>query len=360
MGKNNLTPSQLTAFFLASMVAPALINLSALFFAAMGRGSWIGILAISVASLFLLLLFYAIIKKAGFPSVHMVWQELLGNRLGKAVCFLLSLYLLFLATIVLRSFIYAINVYYLPHTPMVIVAALLILPPIAIAYFGARSMGHASQFIYFFILIFFAFLIIAKKNYQVSSIFPLLEADPQIIVKNMLPLCFTSCTLFGCFYLFPLTTNRKRIPHSIFAYSVIGAFVLLASYCIGLAFFGDIFSKMSLPFYHIDTTHKGRILERLDILYMMIVLPLFGLYLSFWFSQLIESQRQIFPTFAEQHNGWITVIWALTVVVLSVYPSLDHGIWPIYSMSNIINLIVAGILSISYLIYILKRRRKFS
>ena len=71
MGKNNLTPSQLTAFFLASMVAPALINLSALFFAAMGRGSWIGILAISVASLFLLLLFYAIIKK--LDSHQSIW-----------------------------------------------------------------------------------------------------------------------------------------------------------------------------------------------------------------------------------------------------------------------------------------------
>ena len=115
-GKNNLTPSQLTAFFLASMVAPALINLSALFLCRDGTrqldrdSRHIGRIPFPST---VVLCHY---KKAGFPSVHMVWQELLGNRLGKAVCFLLSLYLLFLATIVLRSFIYAINVYYLPHT----------------------------------------------------------------------------------------------------------------------------------------------------------------------------------------------------------------------------------------------------
>ena len=212
-------------------------------------------------------------------------------------------------------------------------------------------MGHASPVHLLFILIFFAFLIIAKKNYQVSSIFPLLEADPQIIVKNLLsPLFYLLYSIWLFFIFFRSQPTGSGFPQY-FRLFHHRSFVLLASYCIGLAYFGDIFSKNELAIFIISTQpRKAGSWNDSIFFYMMIVLPLFGLYLSFWFSQLIESQRQIFPTFAEQHNGWITAIWALAVVVLSVYPSLNHGIWPIYSMSNIINLIVAGILSISYLI----------
>ncbi|MEE0776476.1 MAG: GerAB/ArcD/ProY family transporter [Bacillota bacterium] len=356
MAKNNLSPSQLTSFLLTSVVTVALLNLAPMFFQAMGRGSWIGILIISVFTYLLLTLIYIVIKKAGFPTVTTVCQYLLGERLGKSVCLLFSVYLAVLSAITLRAFVYIINVYYLPHTPLIIVAAFIMLPSLYIALFGLRSLGHASQFIYLFIIVFFIIFLVAKRNYDICSVFPLFDTKPKLIVNNILPLCFTSAAILGSFYLFPQITNQKRIPRSILFFSLISGVMVLVIYFIGLSYFGSVLSELSFPFYHIDTVHKGRLLERVDIFYMAILLPLMGLFLSYWFSTLMEQQRQIFQNFSENHNILLTLIWAILTILLTVYPSVPKGIWDLYTAGNVANLIVAAIMVLSYIAYIIKRR----
>ncbi|MEG0875072.1 MAG: GerAB/ArcD/ProY family transporter [Clostridiales bacterium] len=356
MAKNNLSSAQYTTYLLSGMVALCLMNLTPMLFKNFGQNSLLAIMLISAASLVLLLLVNFTACSCGYLSPHRICTNLFGKYVGSALSWLLVAYLLIFTALSLRIFIYIVNVYYLQKTPLIIIALVLILPSIYTVWGGIRVFGHSSTLVYLFIAAFLLVILLARNNYLVSNIFPLIDENVFTNLRH-LPLFFiTSSAILGSFFILPTIVNPQKIKRSIYLFTLISLGLMLFTYAIARFYFGDALKELILPFYNLSTIYKGRALERLDVVFILIFIPLLGLLNSFFFTTLHKAQRDILPNFNEKYQGITLVILGALEIFLATLP-LPHGnIWEFYLIGSALNLPIIALLILLYGGYILKRR----
>lgn len=358
MAKNNITAAQFGTYLLASVAALAMMNLAPMFCKHFNKESWFFLAVISLSSLLFLLFLALVVKKTEYQEVLWIFKKNLGNSLGIFLFTLLSIYLLILCCFSLRIFTFIVNLYYLPETPLIVISALLMLPTVYTIYGGLRGFGHTTTLLFYFIPAFLFLFLLTKDNYIFANLFPLTEGSIGQMLPST-PLYFvTSFTLVGAFFMLPKICNRHSINRHILLFSLLSFFLMLFVYAIGKSYFGDALNELTLPFHNLSTPYKGKMMERLDVLYILIFIPVLGLYVSSFFVTFYLSQKQLLPQLNKNHHTSLLVFFYILITLIATYTPLPLGIWKLFLIENVANLFVFAVILCLYFVFLLKRSFK--
>lgn len=357
MASNNITSSQLTAYLLSTVTATTMMNAAPILYRNFGQNAIIAIGIIAIATAVLLLLAARATKGAGFISPLTACERALGRYGGRAAYTIICLYLLILSAFSLRIFIYIINLYYLQLTPIWVIAILVVIPALYTANGGLRVFAHTSTLLYVFWVLFFSLFVLSKNNFTVTNLFPLVNSQLLSTLKNI-PWCFiTSSALVSVFFFVPAIVNPEKLKKNLLIFSGLFLALLLAVYIIGRTYFGDPLEGLILPFFNLTGRYSIGLLERLDVIFILIIIPVLGLFNTFHFILLHWAQKSLMPKLNQRCPKSIILILGAASVLLAAFVPLNNILWQVMLFTNVLSLGVGLLLLVIYFIVILKARR---
>ncbi len=156
-----------------------------------------------------LLIMASSFKKLSFDEY---FQLILGNILGKCICFIYAIYLMYVTLItmvVLADFLLA-NA--LPETPMFAILATMLIPCIYAAYKGLETIGRASIiFGSVFIVVILLCMVLNSNNMDLKELLPILaDSTASQLAFGVFNSAarFSDCILF--FFFIPYVKNDKK------------------------------------------------------------------------------------------------------------------------------------------------------
>ncbi|MDO4542680.1 MAG: GerAB/ArcD/ProY family transporter, partial [Bacillota bacterium] len=338
MASNNITTNQLTACLLTTVAGRAMMNASSIFYRNFGQNAIIAIGLIFAITIILILTVVAICQKSDYIEPYSACLRALGKIGGSFLYGIICLYLLALAVMSLKIFIYILNLYYLQRTPILVIALLIIVPVLYTAYGGLRTFAHTASLIYLLLAIFFLIFLFTKNNYTFTYLFPLANSALGESLKN-LPWCFvTSTAIMSLFFWLPALTNRQKIKKSVIVFTLIALGIFLAIYIIARTYFGDAIKDLILPFFNLSSRYGVGPFERLDVLFILIFIPVMGLFATFHFVLFYKAQKLLLPKINNRRPGAVLIIFGLLIAFLAAFIRLNNLLWQTMLLSNYINL----------------------
>lgn len=358
MNRDNITASQLTTLLLASSAAPAMLNIIVVFTQTVGRMSLAAIGLNAVVTTVLLFLVLSLQRRVGFRDPVDVLKSSFGQFFGHLIALGVTLIFLYGASIILRIVIFIISRLFLPLTSNLILSLLFYLPVIMIALCGLRLFGNLSIFLYILLPVFVSLFILPVENYTFTFLFPLWEGNLSDLLKGWYSYFFTLMSTLALFYLLPYVGKRVHLARSLWCFLLLVFSLCLFVFVAGVAFFGfDVISDLLMPFYNLSSARKGTMLERTDVLFILILVPTIGLMLSFYYTTFYLSQRRLFLQVNQQHPRRVMMMTGLLIVLLSLGNIYGGNIWLTVSYLNYFYAFLLLLLIAAYVIEIAKKRR---
>lgn len=357
MASNNITSNQFITYMLSTVAALTMMNAAPIFTRNFGQNTLIFIVIIAALTIVLLLAAGKLMQSCSYQSPYPVTVGSLGKWGGKIFYSIICLYLVILSALALKIFIYIINHYYLQQTPLIIISILLILPTLYTVYGGLRVFGHTSSLLYLLIGIFLVIFFFTKSNYTLSNIFPLVDHKLKASLPYIPWSFISSGAILSCFFFIPAIVDPKHIKRSMVIFTILFLSLLSFTYIIGRAYFGEPFVELILPFFNLSSSYAIGPLERLDVIFILIFIPVLGLFNSFYFLLCHKAQKELFAKFNTKHPNIALLILAVIIVALATWVPLPNVLWNTLYLGNISNLVLILILFIIYFIYFLRKRR---
>ncbi len=357
MARNNITTAQLVTCLLSTVTGIAMMNGTPVLYRNFGQNSPLVVLIISVLTALLLWGVSVILGKTGFMEPYEAIRMVLGKIPGTIVYACICFYLLFLAILALKIFIYIINIYYLPKTPLLLTAILLIAPAVYATYGGIRVLGHLSSLIYLLIAIFISIFAITKNNYTFSHLFPLLNSGFKDSIIYIPWYFVTSGAILASFFLLPAIKDTRRVRMGLLIFSLLSFLLFIFVYAVARSYFGKSLVELILPFFNLSSRYGIGPLERLDVLFILIFIPVMGLYANFYFTLYYRSQCFLFFNSPLSRRKVPLALSALIIALAAAYLPLTPIMWQALYFTNIINLAIILVLFSLYLIFLVRKRR---
>lgn len=357
--KDNISSLQWLATLGASVAAVLMMNYLRLFVEAVGRGTYVSVLLLSVLTLALLILAIFSIRANDFRSPIEVVAEILGKKGSLCLCAVIALGFFFFTVETLNIYIYIVKFYFLPRTPTLILTAVLFLPAAYMAYCGLRtfgSMASASALAFVLFLLMFPF---TKNNYFPANLMPWNDFQWQEIFSALPFLFLTAPSIAATFFMLPYCSDRRHLLRKSLFFAALLGFLLIFLYFAGMAYFGEnVIKKLILPFYNLSPFFKGNLPERFDILFMLALLPSITVFNGFAFSIFTLIQQELLPRLNAAHRGKTVLFFAVTAVFLSHQTMHRVALWKVYPYCNLAALLLTVLLLLLYFCAAVKKGRR--
>lgn len=270
MEKVKITPFQLFVLIVLFQIGSTVIHAPGV---DAKQDAWIAILLGLSAGVLVYLIYYHLYRQ--FPDLPLIeyLPKILGKYLGWFVGFLYSLYFLYIATRLLRTFGDLLVTAIFPETPLFIINLLMTLTIIYVISLGIEVMARTGEF-YFLILMLIGFVVnvlfLVSGEIKIENLLPILGEGWMPVLTTAFPLVFTFP--FGEMIVFtmllPYLTNKKSaLKVGVIGLVFSGVLIAFAT-MMNIAVLGvDIVERATLPLISaIGKIQIGDFLERLDAL----------------------------------------------------------------------------------------------
>ena len=356
MDREELRARQLLPLLTASIAAPALSNGCAMMVDLAGRNAPALMLAVFALTALCVTLVLRLVRSSEYLAPADVLRRTCGRVAGTILLVALALAFLYGAALTLRVFGYIVSRIFMPQTPFLLLLVMLFLPVLYSGFCGLRVTGYIAGLLYPIVALFAVLFLLPKDNYHFSYIFPLWQGG----VTEMLPLLpllfFSAAGLCGLFFLLPRVRDREHALKPCLIFAAVGLVLFTGVYVLGVSFFGvEVLPQLVLPFDNLSSGRKGTFLERTDIIYLLLILPIMGITVCWFFRLFLLS---VAP-FGARFRGR-AVVWLGSVACLAVAASCFYGddIWRGIEMRNVLFLVALLLLLLVYAIFALKQRRR--
>ena len=206
-------------------------------------------------------------------------------------------------------------------------------------------------------LLFFAF---TKNNYLLSNLFPLNDFTRDDVLRAVPGLFLSAPAASFSFFLLPRCDDKNNLYAKAAVFSLFLFLAMEFIYAMGMTYFGErVITKLIMPFYYLDPTFKGNLLERFDIFFMLTLLPVISIATAYGLSLF----RVILNDIVKEHKSRIkplTVVAGGSVVLLSAFSVNRISLWKWYQLGNIGALLLFFFWTVIYAFAAVKRRRSSS
>ena len=355
--KDTISSLQWLSALTTPITAVLMLSFVSMIVSAAGRGAYISCLLMALLTFALLFLVIMLMRLNDFCSPTLAAAAFFPPVAAKGLVLFSGLFFLFLSVITLNIYVYIVNYFFLPGTPDAILALILYLPAVYMAYCGLRTftyMTSASLLAFFLFLLFFLF---TKDNYLLSNLFPLNDFKWKDVISAVPGLLLSAPSLLFGFFLLPRCDDRNRLRIKAALFCLLFLLVTEYIYAMGMSYFGErVITKLVMPFYHLDPVFKGNLLERFDIFFMLTLLPVISIATAYGPALFAEILREL-NTEHESRIKPLIILAGGSVVLLSALSVNRISLWHWYRLGNIGALILLLSWIVVYALAAVKRRR---
>ena len=273
MDNTKLSTLQAVSIILTITFSQSILTFPKAIMSVSGSSSLLNILYVGIIAFVLCVLIYKLFNK--FPGLDLIdISEILGGKLfQKIIGFLFIAYIVFVSSILLRTFAYCLQVVYYPMTDLIFIIAIFAASiPIA-CNMKYNAIFKATLALIPIVLFSVVFLFIANAKYfNLQNVFPLLgngiNATFGIGVTNI----FAFGGITALYLIPPLLKSHKQFKKvSLISITLSVIYFILSIATILLMFNQESFKNELMPLYSaVRYIEFGTFFQRLDSIFLLI------------------------------------------------------------------------------------------
>lgn len=282
--------------------------------------SLLNIIYVSILALFLSIIIFKLLNK--HPGLDIIdISEILGGKLLKRfVGFAFLAYVLFVSSILIRTFSHCLKIVYYPMTDLIfIIAFFTVSIPISCAL-SSETVFKANLIIIPIVLFSIFFLFIANAKYfNYQNIFPLLGNGLNATFVKGASNIFAFGGISILFLLPPLLKDQEQLKKVSIISTIISAIYFILIIATILFMFSSVsFTNELMPLYStVRYIEFGTFFQRLDSVYLLTWILAFFSYLGISYRFCTNIYRKITSI---KSDKLISYPFALLVLGLSLFP----------------------------------------
>jgi len=352
--QNQITSSQLMGFIVSIQVGTGALTMPAELARVCGHDGWISILIYGIAITALISLIISLMNRYNNKSIFEITKLLYGKYMGNSLNLFIVLYLWYSTCISLRSYTNTIHIHLLRSTPTLVLCIFTIIPTYYLVWYGLKYVARFSLAIYLSLTFCCLLFFLVFKDLRFNFLMPIGQSGIEGIKSSFSPCIFAFLGFEVISVIYPEITNKKKAMKY-----AIGANLITTLFCILLllvvtSFFGEEMLKKSLyPTITLARAYRAPIIERMDILFIAMWLPVIAMTTRGYFCVTYYSINKLLNL---KKKGVYLLVFTTITILLS---NLPKSISRISNYTNV--MMIAGtsflmLLVISYLFSFVRRK----
>lgn len=320
MNNIKLSNFEAIAIILTVTVTHSILTLPKSIMAPIGSASLLNIAYVSVLALILSIIVYKLLNK--FPGLDIIdICEILGGKLLKRlVGFAFLAYILFVSSVLLRTFSHCLKIVYYPMTDLIfIIAIFAISVPISCAL-NSETVFKANLIIIPIVLLSIVFLFVANARYfNFQNIFPLFGNGLNATFVKGASNIFAFAGITVLYLLPPILKDRQQFKRiSIISTSLSAIYFILIIATILFMFSTVSFTNELMPLYSaVRYIEFGTFFQRLDSVFLLTWILAFFCYLGISYRFCTSIYKKITNI---KSDKLISYPFTLLILSLSIFP----------------------------------------
>jgi spore germination protein KB len=330
--------------------------------------SYISIIISLVLGLIPIIIFNLVTNINKNENIHNIIMSVLGNKVGKIVCFLLLCFVFFYATVLFYDVINFVASEYLYKTPSYIIGTMMIIPVIYLLIHDIKTICRTSIILFFISIIFYLFSIIGLiPSFEITNLLPILENGiSSPLMGTIQAIAYTSLPIFILTIIPKNSVNGKNIFKKVVITYLLISLIICITVINVIGILGiDLALLYQYPDYQVlRRIQVGGFIQRTEsILAIQWLLCLFVM-ISFCLYYVIKTTSIIFPKLNNKVRLMLPYIYPIIMLILcrtiwrnnTIFVNFTIKQFPIYLY--IFLLVIPIIILLVY--YIKKLKNKFS
>lgn len=309
-----------------------------------GTAGWYMTLISAAVSLAVFGLMYIMIRAYEGKNILEIYDEIVGKKAGRLLTLVSCMILFLSASITLREFTDATNVYLLHVSPPGYIVGMFIIAMIVVCFFGIEGLARTAKFFSYILLInFLIVMVLSIQHYQIYRLYPLLGYGLGNTVKNgiMRSSAYGEIILIG---IFAKALNNTKDAGKIGLKCLILGGLIIAQILFSVIASFPYFTATELadPLYiMVSLMEYGRFFQRVEVIFIFtwnlstligLTAIFYGAVISYCHAFDIKDKRPIIISFAISIYAATLIIPSITIILDYVVPTLrDYGWVGFYS-----------------------------
>lgn len=351
--KNIITSRQLMAIIISSQLGLGCLFLPPILAEKVGHDAWISAFIMGCIQIILVVIIMKLLKRYQDKSILEMNKLVYGKVIGTLINYIIIACLVFKSGIFIRIFTEAVKIMLLPNTPQIVVSLLLLSPTLYMTTKGLKLIGRFSYLLFVsYILLILSFLLI-KKDARTTFLMPIGSSGMACILKSM------SCTVYSYLgiELLPLIYQNVKDKKKSFKEAILSSVFVTIFFTLTVAFstalLGEVkLSMMVFPVLSIGGTIYFPVLDKLDIVYIMLWYPTMGAFVRIYFFSACYSISRIYKV--NNKKVLITFVFLFSLLISMIPINFED----IYRYNYYIGIVGFFIIILIILTYIMALARK--
>ncbi|MBU3185906.1 GerAB/ArcD/ProY family transporter [Clostridium estertheticum] len=352
--ENQISSGQLMGFIVSIQIGTGALTVPSELAKACGHDGWISILIYGLIITTVISLIIRLMCRYNNKSIYEIDKLLYGKNIGNLLNLLIVLYLWYCTCISLRSYTNAIHIHLLRSTPTLVLCIFTIIPTYYLAWYGIKYVARFSLMIYLSISFCFLLFFLVFKELRFSFLMPLGQGGIEGIKASFSPCIFAFLGYEVISVIYPEITNKKKaMKYAIFANIITTIFCILLL-IVTTSFFGEEMLKKSLyPTITLARSYRAPIIERMDILFLAMWLPVIAMTTRGYFCITYYSINKLLNL---KKKGIYLFVFTAITILLSIVPKSISQISNYSNVMLISGTIFSMFLVICYLFSFIRKK----
>jgi len=321
--ENQITSSQLMGFIVSIQVGAGALSLPANLARVCGHDGWISILLYGIMITAVISVIIGLMNRYNNKSIYEINKLLYGKYVGGLLNLLIVLYLWYSTCTILRGYINIIHVHLLRSTPSLVICIFTIIPTYYLAWYGIKYVARFSLAIYlsigFCCLLFFLIFSDLRFNF----LLPIGQSGIEGIKASFSPCIFAFLGYEVISVIYPEITNKKKAMKYAIGANLINTMFCILLLLVTTSFFGEEMLKKSIyPLFTLARAYRAPIIERMDILFIAIWLPVIAMSTRGYFCITYYSINKLLKL--KKKGIYLLVFTSITILLSNIPESISQ------------------------------------
>ncbi|MFL0266590.1 GerAB/ArcD/ProY family transporter [Candidatus Clostridium radicumherbarum] len=344
--KHFIYSRQMMSFLISSQIGFGIITLPSTLAEKVGHDGWISVLLSGAISILCTYIISCFLKRYSNKSIFQINIFLYGKYIGMFLNFCYFLYLTFTCIVIFRLYSELIKVTVLTLTPLTVLSVFTSLPTIYLCFKGLKATARFDNTIlpiYILTIILFLFI---SKNGRLTFAMPIGISGTKGILNGMLLSGFSFLGIELLPIIYPYVTDKQNFTKYALIANIFTTFFSTLIILISTIYVGEWKLKLlAFPLFNIITSIRVPILERLDLIFILLWYPVMGSSIrSYYF-----CSYHFLDILLDINNKWYPII--LFDLIIIFLGDIQKDLVDIYGFTDIIGfmgLSIIGILIFSF------------
>lgn len=304
-----------------------------------GTAGWYMTLISVAVSLGVFGLMYIMLRAYEGKNILEIYDEIVGKKAGRLLTIFYCMILFLTASITLREFTDATNVYLLHVSPPGYVVGMFIIAMTVVCFFGIEGLARTAKFFSYILLInFLIVMVFAFRHYQIYRLYPLMGYGLGNTVKNGIirSSAYGEIILLGVFAkALNDTKDAGKIGFKCLILAGLIIVQILFSVIASFPYFTAV--ELSDPLYiMVSLIQLGRFFQRVEVIFIFtlnlstligLTTVFYGAITCYCHAFDIKDKRPIIISFAISIYAATLIIPSITIILDYVVPTLRNYGW---------------------------------